>query len=114
MRNWLQVCIFGALVSSTCGAADLRLASKSVIHFASAAEGRKVLMTKDDFVRQLSSFDCSARMKTDKSVSDDEYLNFAAKSVVEWTYASHIHAAQKTRRIGGALPVCACRSRLCS
>lgn len=77
--------VFAAAISPFCSASDVQFGGNTVIHFASASEGRKVLTTKDDFVRRLSPFDRSARMKRDKPVSEDEYLAFAGQNVVEWT-----------------------------
>lgn len=64
--------------------ADLTLGSAKV-HFASQIEGRKILTEKDDFIRRLSPFDRSARMKTDKAVSEAEFLQFVGKNVLDWT-----------------------------
>jgi hypothetical protein len=44
------------------------------------------LMTaRDDFVARLSPFDRAARMKTDKAVSEAEFLRFVGANVLEWT-----------------------------
>jgi hypothetical protein len=55
------------------------------VHFASQSEGRQILVAKDDFIRRLSPFDRSARMKTNRSVSEDEFLEFIGRNVVDWT-----------------------------
>jgi hypothetical protein len=68
-----------------CGAlADVPL-GKTTVHFASQSEGRKMLTEKDEFIQRLSPFDRSARMKTDKAVSEDEFLEFVGRNVVDWT-----------------------------
>lgn len=68
-----------------CGAsADLPLGGTTV-HFASQSEGRQILTVKDEFIQRLSPFDRSARMKTEKAVSEDELLAFIGRSVAEWT-----------------------------
>ena len=82
---YIFVAVLLAMVSPLWAAADVQFGNKTVIHFASVNEGQKVLMAKDDFVRHLSPFDRSARMKMDKPVSEDEYLAFVGKNVVEWT-----------------------------
>jgi len=64
--------------------ADLPLGGTTV-HFASQSEGRQILTTKDEFIQRLSPFDRSARMKTDKAVSEDELLAFIGRNVEEWT-----------------------------
>jgi hypothetical protein len=63
---------------------DLPLASTKV-HFASQSEGRQILAAKDDFILRLSPFDRSARMKTDKAISESKLLEFVGSNVVEWT-----------------------------
>jgi hypothetical protein len=55
------------------------------MHFASANEGRQALITKDDFIRHLSPFDRSARMKVGRPVSEDEFLAFVGRNVADWT-----------------------------
>jgi len=64
--------------------ADCQLC-KTTMHFASQSEGRQMLVAKDDFIQRLSPFDRSARMKTDKAVSEGEFLEFIGKNVVDWT-----------------------------
>jgi hypothetical protein len=55
------------------------------ISFATVAQGSAVLTNRDDFVSRLSPFDRAARMKTDHDVTEQEYLAFVAKNVLEWT-----------------------------
>lgn len=85
MKNRVLVCLCAAVASSVCSAADVQFGSNTVVHFASGNEGRKVLMTKDEFVRHLSPFDRSARMKVDKPVPEDKFLAFVGNSVADWT-----------------------------
>ncbi len=54
------------------------------INFATVAEGRKLLTMRDDFVVRLSAFDRAARMKTDKEVSEQDYLEFVSRNVLAW------------------------------
>jgi hypothetical protein len=85
MKNPVLICLWTALVSSICSAADVQFGTATAIHFASVSEGQKILTAKDEFVRHLSPFDRSARLKSDKPVSEDEYLAFVGKNVAEWT-----------------------------
>ena len=55
------------------------------ISFATIDQGRKLLTPRDEFVARLSPFDRAARMKTDKDVSEGEYLAFVASNVLEWS-----------------------------
>lgn len=57
------------------------------VDFASVAEARQVLTTKDDFIEHLSAFDRSARMKDGRPQTDEEFLNFAGRSALAWTEA---------------------------
>jgi hypothetical protein len=52
--------------------------------FSSPADGRRLLGTRDAFVERLSAFDRSARLKTDKAVPEQQFLEFAAKNVLAW------------------------------
>jgi hypothetical protein len=54
------------------------------IVFATAEEGRPFLSARDDYVRSMSAFDRAVRMTVDRDVPESEYLEFAAKSVLEW------------------------------
>lgn len=44
-----------------------------------------MLVAKDDFIQRLSPFDRSARLKTDKTVSEGGLLEFIGENVVDWT-----------------------------
>lgn len=55
------------------------------ISFATIEQGRAVLTSHDDFVSRLSPFDRASRMKTNREVTEQEYLTFVAKNVLEWT-----------------------------
>jgi hypothetical protein len=59
-------------------------ASAQEIVFASAEEGRRFLSTRDDYVQSMSAFDRAARMKTERDVTESEYLAFAAKAPLDW------------------------------
>ena len=54
------------------------------IDFATVAQGRELLTTRDDFIIRMSPFDRAARMKTDQDVTEDAYLRFVAANVREW------------------------------
>jgi hypothetical protein len=85
MKNPVLICLCTVLVSSISSAADVQFGAATAIHFASVSEGQKILTAKDEFVRHLSPFDRSSRLKSDKPVSEDEYLAFVGKNVAEWT-----------------------------
>jgi hypothetical protein len=79
-----------ALVWCGLGMADRASAQISVrtgveAHFATASEGAKILGQKDDFIERLSAFDRSARLKTDRAISEEEFLKFVRGNVLTWT-----------------------------
>jgi hypothetical protein len=53
--------------------------------FASSSQGREILTARDDFVRRLSRFDRSARMKTDKEIPEEAYLRFVGENLRDWS-----------------------------
>lgn len=55
------------------------------IIFAGVEEAKKWLTTKDGFINALSSFDRSARLKTDQTVSGKEFLEYLANQAKSWT-----------------------------
>ena len=75
------VCVF----ILPCGASGDLFLGSTTIHFASQSEGRQVLLARDDFIQRLSPFDRSARMKTGRSVSEGEFLEFIGRNVADWT-----------------------------
>jgi hypothetical protein len=65
-------------------AAWLGAAHAQSFELASAEQARRVLGDRDDFVKRMSQFDRAARMKTDRAVSENEYLAFAAAAARDW------------------------------
>ena len=63
----------------------IELQKGTTIFFAGVEEAKKRLTTKDDFIKALSPFDRSARLKTDKSVSEKEFLEHLANQAQPWT-----------------------------
>jgi hypothetical protein len=66
----------------------LALTAESTKHptlsFTTVERGRKLVTTRDDFVKRLSPFDRAARMNTDKDVSERDYLRVVGESVLAW------------------------------
>jgi hypothetical protein len=83
-----SIMIYG-LVWATAGVgqAQFKLTDSTTVVFAPAEEGRKILTTRDDFIRALSPFDRAARMKTDREVSEEAFLEFVGRNVLDWTDA---------------------------
>jgi len=66
--------------------AEVRLRG-TTLSFATVEEGKRVLTSRDDYVERMSAFDRAARLKTDRVVSEREYLEFVGKTVVVWEEA---------------------------
>jgi hypothetical protein len=75
------------LLLATSLRAQLTLGEGVTISFASVAEGKRLLTRRDDFVERMSPFDRAARLKTDKDVSERQYLEFVGQNVLEWNDA---------------------------
>jgi hypothetical protein len=87
MKPWIEAVFIASLSAATlltqAYAGDI--AGKGVTFtFASASQGRAILTARDDFVRRLSRFDRSARMKTSKVITEKVYLRFVGDNVREW------------------------------
>jgi hypothetical protein len=67
--------------------AEIRLEPNTTITLATIEEGLRILESRDDFIRRMSPFDRAARMKTDKDVSEKQYLAFAGENVLAWNEA---------------------------
>lgn len=67
--------------------AQMSLGEGATISFASGVEGEQLLISRDDFVERMSPFDRAARLKTDKVVSERQYLEFVGRNVLEWNGA---------------------------
>ena len=84
-RLWLACCLLAPLAA---------LAQQ--IAFATLPEAREVLSTPDAYSRSMSDFDRAARLATSRTVSESEFLAFAASAALEWEDA-------EKAAIGGAL-----------
>ena len=76
--------LFTLMLVPSIFAGDIRLGTNTIISFAGVEAGKKILTSRDDFVSALSPFDRAARMKTDREVSEKDYLEFVGQSVMPW------------------------------
>jgi hypothetical protein len=53
--------------------------------FASAEDARRILSTSDAYSKAMSAFDRSVRLKTERDVTESEFLEFASRAALEWT-----------------------------
>jgi len=79
--------IFVVATVSAPAYAQLKLGESTTVEFATVDEAKEILTRRDDFVRSMSPFDRAARMKTDRDVSEVEYLGFVGRNVLAWDEA---------------------------
>lgn len=84
-------------------AQGLRLTVDSTIVFARIDDGRNALTNRDDFIIALSRFDRAARMKTDREVTEDEFLAHVGRSVLPWSATETNKLSGICRRVGDKL-----------
>jgi len=88
MKSWINAVFISALLAAAlimpAYAGDIAVKGVSFT-FASSGKGREILTERDDFVRRLSRFDRSARMKTRKEVTEKDYLRFVGENVRDWS-----------------------------
>ena len=77
-RFFILISILFVFIFSTY--ADVKLNEQTVVIFSTVENGKKILGQRDDFVVNMSPFDRAARMKTDKVVSEKEYLEEKIKN----------------------------------
>jgi len=86
VRQFVILSLLTALAGSRALAAGAwPITPSTQLTAASAEQGRTVLTTPDDFLRSLSPFDRSARLRTNGPVSHEQFTNFVAQQAVEWT-----------------------------
>jgi len=66
-------------------AEEVRLGANCLVSFATVESARGILTNRDEFIRALSPFDRSARMKVDHDVAEAEFLAFVARAAQPWT-----------------------------
>jgi hypothetical protein len=84
MKAFCLVAVIVCMGSAGFCHGEVRLAAKSTAVFATVDKAAEILTTRDDFVERLSPFDRAARLKTDRAVSEEEYLKFVAQNVLAW------------------------------
>ena len=80
-----------------------RLGPDSVIALASLEEGQAVLTNRDDFIQALSDFDRAARLKTDRPVTESEFLVFLGRNVRSWSATESNKLARVCRNVSEKL-----------
>ena len=85
--------LMALLPASSAAQAPVRIASHSVVEFASVKQGREILGRVDDYVSRMGPFDRMLRLKTASPVSERQFLDFAMENVLTWN-------AQEMNRVG--------------
>jgi len=65
-------------------AQEIKLGANCVVTFATVEAARHILTNRDDFISALSPFDRAARLKTNREVTEKEFLEFVGTNVLSW------------------------------
>jgi hypothetical protein len=90
-------------VSILCTVLVLPIHAEQSVIFASVADGSRILAARDSFVERMSPFDRSARMKTDRDISENEFLAFLGGTVLKWDSAETSAVQSALNQIDPAL-----------
>ena len=82
MKKIIILCLL--LVSSVITHAEMKIGDSTTIIFAPVEMGQKILTTNDDYIQRLSQFDRSAKMKSDKEITEEEFLKHLSSNVIAW------------------------------
>ncbi len=105
MKTRTLLAILMILAASPPSLAQVALDGSTTLVFATVEEAAEILTTRDDFVRRMSPFDRAARMKTDRDVSEEDYLNFVGESVLPWSDAERQKIATAYQEIEAELKI---------
>ena len=85
MRDLLLSLILVTSLPVAQGATDAwAISSSTQFAPASVEQGRRILGTADDFLRNLSPFDRSARLRTNGPVTPEQFTEFVAGQILPW------------------------------
>jgi hypothetical protein len=79
-----RTALLASLMFVAAARGDVTIGKNTTVSFATIDEATMLLAEKDDFVLAMGDFDRSARLKTDKLVTEQAYLEFAAKAATSW------------------------------
>ncbi|MFH1743366.1 MAG: hypothetical protein ABIH23_30535 [bacterium] len=77
---------------------DVPLCPGTVMRFASVEEGREILGTVDDYIRNVSLFQRQAIVGSTEDVTEEEFLQFLAEQALAWDVESIRHAKVNIKR----------------
>ena len=85
MRDLLLSLILVTSLPFAQGATDSwAISSSTQIAPASVEQGQRILATADDFLRNLSPFDRSARLQINGPVTPEQFTNFVVRQILPW------------------------------
>ena len=87
------------LLAAVCGATAMELVEGVSLRFLSGKESGQFLSQKDDFIRSLSPFDRSVRLRVAREVSEKELLAHVAKHGLDWTDAEKNELTAKIEEV---------------
>jgi len=64
---------------------NVELQTGTRIVFADVSEAKKILATRDEYIQSLTPYDRSLRLKTNKAVSEEEFLKHVSDQAIEWS-----------------------------
>jgi hypothetical protein len=102
MRNLFLMLPLALLVARPCHG-DFELTPETEVAFPTADVAKQILGARDEFVQCMSPFDRAARMKTDREVSEKDYLAFAQSAVLPWEEAEQKEVESVLRSLAPAL-----------
>ena len=85
MRKIYSIPAFLLLCLAGYSQGEIKLGPQTAFVFATLETGKRILTARDEFIMRLSPFDRAARMKTDKEVSEKDFLEFLGRNVLSWS-----------------------------
>ena len=95
MRTLLQI----ILLTAAQGVAGLELVEGVSVRFLNGEESGKFLAQPDDFIKSLSPFDRSVRLRVAREVTEKELLVHVAKHGLDWTDAEKKRLTAKVKEV---------------
>jgi hypothetical protein len=85
MQKFLSIILLSLTIIFPLSAQTFTFSDNTIIKFLPPNDACAILLDNDEFITSLSPFDLSARLKTDKDVSTEEYLHLISKSILNWS-----------------------------
>ena len=79
------------------------LTEGTALGFATPLQGRAILCRRDDYVARLSPFDRQARLKTNRPISEQQYLEFVGQQLLPWNASERSKVLEVVAKLGPTL-----------